>query len=436
MEETIGVTQSEPTKNFPVWIKTAIDDRSSRFNAALASITHTDLIDPELVIEVKNTYPQVTQNTVGRVQSALGSETEVSNTLTALERLEYLTTLVELSAGINSEGWIVDKTDSSITFIVHPNFKDEEKFMGIIKKAIERSREQIDSSGMTKSFGLPVQEESRFHFFLVEEGDFFRLMGAEPLSDKISPWWVEDFGKGMRVYYTKARENLDTITINAQNFTHENVHKYQQAILNPEVFNRLHREWILMEGMPNWWNEIFVRPRYSEKDFLSFYLLNQGSFFENFLPSNQLINTGYNSSRPIYQWTAILNAMIYQRIGMQSKAGKKEVIQDIPKDRPNLKAIRDGLSFVSKNLKAANELPSTNGLLTRELLETIFHKEFGIPLGFDQILADYDRSGWQYGYNLISSQALTTEEREVLKHQKGKFEAKSSPKISEVVGAD
>ena len=55
MEETIGVTQSEPTKNFPVWIKTAIDDRSSRFNAALASITHTDLIDPELVIEVKNT---------------------------------------------------------------------------------------------------------------------------------------------------------------------------------------------------------------------------------------------------------------------------------------------------------------------------------------------------------------------------------------------
>lgn len=430
MEEPIGVVKQEPAKNFPVWVKNAIDSLSSRFNAALTSTTRTDLIDPELAKEVKETYPQAAENTLDRVQSAIGSEAEVSNRLTALERLEYLTTLVELSAGINPEGWIVDRTDPNITFIAHPNFKDKEKFIGIIKKARVRSQQQVIDGGMPQNFGVSMQDQHRFHFFLVEEDDFFRLMGAETLSDKISPWWVADFGKGMRVYYTKARENLDTVTINAQNFTHEDVHKYQQAVLKPEVFSQLHREWILLEGMPNWWNGIFIRPEYSEKDFLNFYLLNQGGFFENFLTSDQLINTGYNSSRPIYQWTAILNAMIYQKFGVQSKAGRGEVTPESTKDKPDIEAIREGLRVVSKNLNIANEVSATNSLLTREILEAIFQKEFGAPLGFDQIIADYDSLGWQYGYNLISSQALTEKEREALEDQKRKREAKLSPKVS------
>ena len=215
------------------------------------SITSVPLLDSQYLATVRVAL----QEEISRTKPE-----HIFHILLMLEKIFYFETILSLNDGKNTENWRVDTSHERITFIVHPHFADAEKFICMYRDAYRQSEEQMVAIHMREHFGIKDDTDNgRQIIFLVEETEFFQLMNGNEYHGKQEPWWVRDFGLGVRIYYTKARENIKTTTMLTQNFIHEKTHQRQSQVLPQHIFNRLIKEWVLIEGMPNWWNKIFVR---------------------------------------------------------------------------------------------------------------------------------------------------------------------------------
>lgn len=408
-QELLQISREGITGQPPEWMDQELDSRVDRF-VGLPSTPISPPFNNETVLSIEGVFPTYLRSAYLSAQN-LQSANGTAIVLNSLENIEYRLLVLELARGVNTAGWkVIGKDDDSVIIIAHPNFVNTEKFRDNLVRAKRSAQRRIAESEIIKAFNIHDDLNNKKEIvFLVEDNDVWPITGTTQLKESMNLWWVRELGDGISAYYTQGKTNLDNPTILTANEYHEFVHKLQKEVLTPEVFDRLFGEFSLIEGMASWWERLLIRDQYTEKDFLSHYLLNE-KFMSTFLTSQQLlVREGHKSIR--FPWNAVLSGMIFQRIGMLAEAKEKrgQISEGIGEF--NLDQVIKGLQTVSQHFRLANEFAQQEGNLTEMFLEELCRKEFGAALEYQKLLKDYDERGYDYAFAIISRQALTANER-------------------------
>lgn len=412
--------------DIPSWIDQSIKSKVDRFcRLSPLPLQHPFTHHIETVRKIERDFPSTIRNSYLAIQDCLATKKGDNIIIHCLEDLEYRLLVLEIARGTNTEGWrILDDDQSSVIVIAHPNFSGAEGFRDLLVCSESQQKEKISKSRMAKAFGLQEEPDERHIFFFVDDNDFFRLIGADPLKGKFPIWWVTEVGDGIRVFYTKAREGLDTVEKCTQNGIHETVLRFQKRILNSLTWEKLYFESSLLEGMADWWAEKLVRRTYKEPDFLQHYLTNT-RFMSTFVSSDELIASPFNYLR--YPWNDVFCAMLFQRLAELESSNNSRAESTPSGMRPmkfNADKVRRGLQLVTQNLSLANSLTERNGLLSANFLEELARKLFEKSFGWDNMLNLYDKTGYNFAISLLDEQSLTEREKTDLQKQIEEFRFK------------